>query len=363
MSENQTKTLKIALIFGGCSDEHEVSRMSAVNVLNGLRADDYDIKVIGITKSGRWYLTEATNEEIYDGSWEAREDNRQVVIPADPVLHGLLVFDEKDHAVGEYIDCVFPVLHGDNGEDGTIQGLLTMAGIPYVGCGIKASAVSMDKTATKIIAGTTGVTQARYAVVKKKDFERDPAGETERVFQEVSDGSETMFVKPSSAGSSVGVTKVTKKEELQPAIEKALIYDDKALIEELIVGREIEIAVLGNEHPEHTAVGEILTAGVFYDYDSKYNNPESKTRIADDLPEEVKAEVGDYAIKIFKALDCRGLSRVDFFYDEKGRVVFNEINTMPGFTNISMYPQLWENAGLSQPELLRRLIDLALEEA
>lgn len=353
--------MNIAVIFGGKSDEHEVSRNSAVNVIDGLGSDRYEITQIGITKEGRWYQTEAATDEIASGEWENRADNKQVCLPADPTIHGILVFDDEERAVVKHIDCIIPVMHGDNGEDGTIQGLFELAEIPYVGPGVKASANCMDKSFTKIIVGEIGIDQARYCVIKRKDFADDREGEIMNALS-TNDGKLPLFVKPSSAGSSVGASKVEKKSELETAIENAFKYDDKVLVEEMIVGREMEVALLGNHNPKASYVGEILSAGEFYDYDAKYNNPESKTRVVDDIPVGKQKEIRSKAVEIFKALDCRGLSRVDFFYTEEGRVVFNEINTLPGFTNISMYPQLWEAMGIDRPTLLDSLIKLAMEE-
>lgn len=355
--------MKIAVIFGGKSDEHEVSRMSAVNVLKGIAklGDEYEVMQVGITKAGRWYLTEAGYEEIQNGDWEKHPGNRQVTIPSDPVGRGILVFDESDHAVLHKLDCCYPVLHGDFGEDGKIQGVFEMAGIPYVGCGVASSANCMDKALTKTIVECTGVTMAKTYVIKKHAYDIDREGEIARAAA-VNGGEFPLFVKPSSAGSSVGATKAHNLEELAPAIDEAFKYDNKVLVEEMIVGREIECAVLGNQDPQASCVGEILAAAEFYDYDAKYNNPDSKTRVIDDLPEEVLNEVRRFAVEIYKALDCRGMSRVDFFYSEDGRIVFNEINNLPGFTNISMYPQLWEAMGVPQPELIRRIINFALEE-
>lgn len=353
--------MKLAVIFGGKSDEHEVSRKSAVNVLKGLKDSAHEVTRIGITKEGRWFVTEASLAEISDGSWEKRADNRQVCIPADPVTHGILIFDEEDRATAQRIDCILPVLHGDNGEDGTIQGLFELAEIPYVGPGVMASATAMDKSVTKILARETGVEMAKHCVLNKTDYDDDPEGELMNAVS-TNDGVFPLFVKPSSAGSSVGAARADDRESLVRAIEEAFRYDRKVLVEEMIVGRELEVAVLGNHNPKATCVGEILSAGVFYDYDSKYNNPESKTRVVSDLPEKTIREIRRYAVEIFKALDCRGLSRVDFFYTQDGRILFNEINTLPGFTDISMYPKLWEAMGISQPVLLDSLIKLAMEE-
>lgn len=354
--------MKIAVIFGGKSDEHEVSRKSAVNVLKGIAAKGlHEVMQVGITKQGRWYLTEANYEEIESGAWEQLPTNKQVTIPSDPVAKGILVFDENDHAILHKLDLCYPVLHGDYGEDGKIQGVFEMAGIPYVGCGVMSSANCMDKSSTKTMVACTGVTMAKTYVINKHAYDIDREGEIAKAAA-VNDGAFPLFVKPSAAGSSVGATKAHNFEELVPAIELAFKYDYKVLVEEMIVGREIECAVLGNEDPMASCVGEILAAAEFYDYDAKYNNPNSQTRIIDDLPEEVLNEVRRFAVEIYKALDCRGMSRVDFFYSEDGRIVFNEINNLPGFTNISMYPQLWEAMGVPQPELIEKLMQYALEE-
>ena len=352
--------MNIAVIFGGKSDEHEVSRNSAVNVLKALEKTPHDVMKVGITKQGRWYETKAGYDAISSGAWEKDPANRQTCIPADPVAHGFLVFDSADHAELHKIDCIIPVLHGDHGEDGDVQGLFELAEIPYVGPGVRASANAMDKSAAKKLVSSTGVTMAKYCVIKQYEYRKSPEEQIERALQ-VDEGRFPLFVKPSSAGSSVGATKAKSAEALKPAIEEAFKYDDKVLVEEMIVGREMEVAVLGNEEPEATQVGEILSAGEFYDYDSKYNNPESRTRVVEDLPKEVLDQIRAYAVAIYQALDCRGLSRCDFFYSNDNRIVFNEINTLPGFTNISMYPQLWEAMGKSQPELIEDLIRLALE--
>lgn len=353
--------MNIAVIFGGKSPEHEISRISAVNVLKWLDKDKYDILKIGITKQGRWYLTEASYEEIEDGTWEQHEGNKQVCFPSDPVVHGILIFESTDHATAKRIDVVIPALHGAHGEDGDIQGLLNLSEIPYVGPGVAASANSMDKAITKKLVEITGIRQAEYVVIKKHDYLNDKAKELAKV-KEKFGGCYTLFVKPASAGSSVGASGIKSEEELAAAVELALKYDCKALIEEKIVGREIEVAVLGNDSAEASDPGEIISAGEFYDYDSKYNNPESMTRIVKDLSREELEDIKSKALRIYEVMGCKGLSRVDFFYTEEGEAVFNEINTLPGFTNISMYPVLWDNMGIHGTELLDKLIELAIEE-
>lgn len=353
--------MEIAVIFGGKSPEHEVSRHSAVNVLKALDKDKYNVCRVGITKEGRWYMTEAGYEAIADGSWEKDPANRQVVFPHDPVVHGLLVFDSEDRAETKHIDCVIPVLHGAHGEDGDIQGLMELAEIPYVGSGVAAMANSMDKTITKVLAATTGVRQAKHCVLQYHSYKEDPEGEVMNALT-AHNGKFPLFVKPSSVGSSVGASKAKDAESLRKAVAEAFKYDTKVLVEEAIVGREIECAVLGNYDPKASRVGEILAGEEFYTYDAKYNNPKSTTRVVDDLPEETINRIREYAVAIYKAMDCRGLARVDFFYSNEGEIVFNEINTLPGFTNISMYPMLWEDMGLPQPQLLDSLIELAMEE-
>ena len=352
--------MNILVIFGGKSSEHEISRISAATVLKWLDEDKNEIIKIGIDKSGRWYLTEASLSDIESGRWEKNEGNQPAYIVPDPSLHGLIILGKEGFSLKK-IDVVFPVLHGDHGEDGDIQGLLNMAGIPYVGPGVAASSNSMDKSITKKLISCTGIRQAKYLVIKKHDYLNKKEEEIKRV-KDVFQGKCDLFVKPASAGSSVGASAVNNFDELYKAVDLALSFDTKALIEEKISGREIEVAVIGNDEPKASDVGEILSAGEFYDYESKYNNPESKTRVITDLSREIIDDIRDKAIEIYKALDCKGLSRVDFFYTDDGEVVFNEINTLPGFTKISMYPTLWKAKGVSGEELVKTLIDLALED-
>lgn len=356
---------RIGVVFGGKSDEYEISLMSAANILRALDTDKYDVVKIGMTREGNWYVTGAGIEEIESGEWVNNIAKLHCALPADPSTGGILVFDKEGKTSLVKLDCIIPVLHGDHGEDGEIQGLFQMAEIPYVGSGVKASANCMDKTAAKQIAKLTGVRMAEHYIVRIANFRADSKLETKRALDELG-GSMPLFVKPSSAGSSVGVTKVSRAEDLESAIEEALKYDYKALVEKAIIGREMEVAVLGNLEPVASSVGEIRAAGDFYDYESKYVNPEIQTSIVEDLPEEELAAIRNYAVKLFKVLDCRGLARVDFFYadvEQNGeRVVFNEINTFPGFTNISMYPMLWRHDGVETTELLDKLIDLAFDE-
>ena len=344
----------VAVIFGGQSSEHEVSCVSATTIIQNIDKQKYDVIMIGITKEGKWVKVDSV-EEIQDGSW--RESKVSALISPDATQKSVIFFD-GDNTTSQKLDVVFPALHGLYGEDGTIQGIFELAHIPYVGCGVLASAVSMDKLYTKIIVDTLHVRQAAYVPVLKKDFE-DMNGIIARVEQKLS---YPVFVKPSNAGSSQGVSKAHDRQELEVALKLALQHDRKILVEETIIGREIECAVLGGKETKASGVGEILAAADFYDYEAKYNNPESKTVISPELPEGAEEQIRKAAVDIFTAVDGFGLSRVDFFLEkDTNEVVFNEINTLPGFTGISMYPMLWEKAGISTPELIQQLLDLACE--
>lgn len=345
---------RIAVIFGGQSSEHEVSCMSAVNVIGGLNREKYEIHMIGITKEGHWIYVENV-DKIRDDSW--RDGEITAVISPDHEKQGIWKVSGGTVEVVP-IDVAFPVLHGKYGEDGTIQGLFEMSGIPYAGCGVLASAASMDKISTKIFADRLGVRQAAYVA----DIARDLREMDDTIAQVEEKLGYPVFVKPSNAGSSQGVSKAHNREELKEALVLAKKHDHRVLIEENITGREVECAVLGGQNPQASPVGEILAAAEFYDFDAKYNNEESRTVIDPDLPEAVKEEIRKNAVAIFRAVGGFGLSRVDFFVEkDTNEVIFNEINTLPGFTNISMYPMLWEANGIKKEELLDRIIELAYE--
>ncbi len=347
---------KIAVLFGGQSSEHVVSCVSAANVIDLIDKEKYDLLLIGITEEGHWVKAENV-EEIRSGAW--RESKREVIISPDATKKCALI-TEDGVTREEKIDAAFPVLHGLYGEDGTVQGLFELAKIPYVGCGVLASAVSMDKLYTKIVVDDLGIRQAAYVPVMRWKMEKD----MDAVVSEVeSRFSYPVFVKPSNAGSSRGVSKAESRTQLVEALKEAARHDRKILVEETIVGHEVECAVLGggSKPVKASGVGEILAAAEFYDFDAKYNNAESRTVIGPKLPGDSAERVRKAAAEIFNAVDGYGLSRVDFFVTEAGEVVFNEINTMPGFTAISMYPMLWEAAGIAKPELVDRLISLAFE--
>ena len=354
------KKLNVCILFGGISPEHEVSLRSAESVLNNIDKEKYNIFPVGITKDGDWILFRGTDYSMLPaGTWKSHPDNRRAAI--SPVRgQGLLSF-EADCVVREQIDVVFPVLHGENGEDGAMQGLLQMAGIPYVGPHVAASAVAMDKTLTKLVVDHAGVPQAAWRLVRRGEI----ANHMDHVIAALEGQfSYPMFVKPAGTGSSVGVSKAADRVALEKALEFAAKYDTKILVEEFIHGREIEVAVMGNDSPVASIAGEIDSGAEFYDYDAKYVTDTSVAYIPARIPEDVEEQVREYAVKVYSAIGCQGLSRVDFFVTyEDERVVFNEINTLPGFTSISMYPKLFAASGIEYTELIDELLKLAMETA
>lgn len=348
---------KICVVFGGQSPEHEISRKSVTSVLSNLDKSKYDISVIGITKNGAWYLYTGDYSNIENGDWEKDTANlKKAIISPDAEDKSIIVFENENTISKIHPDIIFPVLHGEYGEDGTIQGLFELSGIKYVGMGVLASANGMDKTYSKLVFDSVGIPQADWVVVKKGDDIEEKMNEIENKL------GYPAFVKPACTGSSVGVGKAHDRAELKFAIENAGQFDRKVLVEECIDGHEVETAVLGNFDAKAATVGEILPTVEFYDFDAKYNDNSTKLQIPADLPEETINQIREYAVRGFKALDGQGLSRVDFFVKySDGSVVLNEINTLPGFTNISMYPKLWDAVGIGYSELLDKLIDLAEE--
>ncbi len=352
------RKLNVCVLFGGISPEHEVSLRSAESVLNNMDREKYNIFPVGITKEGDWILFGGDDYSLLpSGEWKEHPGNRRATI--SPVRgQGLLSF-EGDCVVREQIDVVFPVLHGENGEDGAMQGLLQMAGIPYVGPRVAASAVAMDKTLTKLVVDNAQVTQAAWQLVRNSDLQTR--------IEEILDSLEVqftypVFVKPAGTGSSVGVSKAETRDALKDALLQAGIYDEKILVEEFIDGREVEVAVMGNDSPVASEVGEIDSGAEFYDYDAKYINDTSVAYIPARVSEEVAEELREKAVTVYQAIGCRGLSRVDFFVTYRdNRVVFNEINTLPGFTSISMYPKLFAASGIPYSQLIDQLLQLAME--
>lgn len=344
----------LCVVFGGRSPEHDISLKSVTSVIRNLDGEKYDIHMLGITKDGKWLLYTGDPEKIEGGFWEREEAYlKKAIISPDTCDGGLIVFEE-DKTRTVKLDCIFPVLHGEFGEDGTIQGLFEMSGIKYVGVGVAGSANSMDKTLSKIVFQNAGIPQAAWVTVLDTDNIDDKIEEIEKEL------GYPCFVKPASTGSSVGVGKAGSREELKKALSYAQEFGRKVIVEENIDGREVECAVLGNINAAASEVGEIVPEVEFYDFDAKYNSNSTRLDIPAILDEDIKQEIRAYAIKAFSAMDGMGLSRVDFFV-RKGdnKVILNEINTLPGFTNISMYPKLWEASGIKYGDLLDRVIDLA----
>ena len=352
------KKYNVCVLFGGMSPEHEVSLRSAESVLNHMDPEKYNIYPVGITKEGNWILYGDTDySKLPSNEWLSCPKNRKAAL--SPIRgQGLLSF-EGDCVVREHIDIVFPVLHGENGEDGSIQGLFQIAGIPYVGCHVAASAACMDKCLTKLMAAQSQVRQAEWELVTRQQLLTKP--------EEVLDRIEArfpypVFVKPAGTGSSVGVSKARGREALLAALENAARYDRKVLVEEFIRGREVEVAVLGNQTPMASVPGEIDAGAEFYDYDTKYITNTSRLFIPARISEEAAERVRQDAVAIYQAMGCQGLARVDFFVTwDKEEVVFNEINTMPGFTSISMYPKLFGASGIPYRSLIDRLLEFAVE--
>lgn len=337
----------LLIIFGGVSGEHEVSCLSTASVLKNIHKEKYNIITVGITKDGRWLMTDATPEQIYDGSWENLE-NKCAVLSPDRSHHGLLINNEIIN-----IDVCFPVMHGDYCEDGCIQGLFELSGIPYVGPGVLSSSVAMDKGSAKLFAKYVDVPQADF-IILNAPFSEDMLTEIAAKF------SYPVFIKPSNAGSSLGVTKVLSPEQLEGAIIEAAKVDTRILCEEFIDGLEIECAVLGNEDPKVSVTGMITPSNEFYDYNAKYIDNSSGLSIPAPIAKETTQKIKDYAVKVYKSMQCKGLARVDFFvHKDTGKVYFNEINTLPGFTSISMYPKLWCYSGIEYGDLIDQLIQFA----
>jgi len=357
-----SKKLRVGVVFGGRSGEHEVSVASAASVMEALDKNKYEIIPIGITHDGRWLAGSDPRRMISGVPMEQASQEAPVtavVITGDPTRNGLVPVDDStpEGAVGA-LDIVLPVLHGTYGEDGTLQGLLEMAGLPYAGCGVLGAALGMDKEKAKMVFRSAGLPVLDWLTVRRFELESDP----EAVFRRVEERfAYPIFAKPANLGSSVGVGKAHDRGELLPVLKMALEYDRKALIEPGINCRELECGVLGNDQPIASTVGEVVSSNEFYDYRAKYVDNASRLYIPAQIPEATLEAIREMAVSAFLALDLSGLARVDFFLDtDSGEVYINELNTMPGFTQISMYPKLWEASGIPYPELLDRLIQLGL---
>lgn len=347
----------VALLFGGVSSEHEVSCMSVTSVAENIDREKYDVLMLGITKDGEWRLYSGDTAKVKSGEWVNDCENlKKAYICPDRSVHGIMVSDGKEWSE-KRIDVVFPVMHGKNGEDGTMQGLLEIAGIPYVGCKVLASADCMDKDVCHALLQRAGVPQVEWLTYFRGcDFDEAEAAVSEKLGYPV-------FVKPANAGSSVGITKVKTPEMLKEAMELAFEHDDKIIIEEAVKGPiEVECAVIGNKKPYASVLGEVVPADEFYSYDAKYYNAESKLYIPARLSESITEEIRKTAVKAYKILGCSGLARVDFLVEgETGKIVLNEPNTLPGFTNISMYPKLLVASGMTYAGIIDKVLELAEE--
>jgi D-alanine-D-alanine ligase len=369
MADKTEKTVKlrVGVIFGGRSGEHEVSIASAASVINALDNEKYEVVPIGITAEGRW-LAGVEPKRLVAGMTmqEAAAQDRSVVpveMTGDPTRRGLVPAEAVAGGAAArtvpMLDVVIPVLHGTNGEDGTLQGLLEMAGIPYAGCGVLGSALGMDKEKAKLIFRAVGLPVVDWLTVRRGEVEGDAEAVAARIEARFA---YPIFAKPANAGSSVGVGKAHNRAELLGAVRTAVEYDTKAIVEPGVDARELECGVLGNEQPIASIVGEVVPNREFYDYRAKYLDNASRLYIPAPIPQETAEALRRMAVEAFLALDLSGLARVDFFLDrETGQLYLNEVNTMPGFTQISMYPKLWEASGIPYPELLDRLIQLGLE--
>jgi len=367
-----TKKIRLGILFGGRSGEHEVSLISAAAVMGALDPEKYEVVPVGITREGRWrvgpkafgLLTEATGENLARRTASLQtvlEDGQAVTPSVDPTGPKLLSLANSARAANARpeVDVIFPVLHGTFGEDGTIQGLLELADVPYVGAGVLASAAGMDKDVMKRLFRDAGLPVVPWELVLRPEWEADPERVRTRIEKRLR---YPMFIKPANLGSSVGITKVHKPAEFQAGMDLAAQYDRKILVEKAVEAREIECAVLGNDKPEASVPGEIVPVNEFYDYEAKYVKEGSELLVPARLSPRQTKRVQELAVRAFKAVDCAGMGRVDFLLDRKyGKLFVLEINTIPGFTSISMYPKLWEASGVPYSKLLDRLVELALE--
>ena len=351
---------KVLVIFGGVSTEHDVSSVSASSVINNIPKDKYEIVAVGITKNGKWLKYTGDVSLLPEDKWLEDESNCvSTMISPDRNDHGIIVF-EQDGIKKEYIDVCFPVLHGQNGEDGTIQGYLQLAGIPFVGCDCVSSAICMDKALTNIMIDAAGISQAKWCQILKHNYDNN----NEKYITEAENKlGYPIFVKPANAGSSVGISKAYDRDSLRKAIDKAFEFDKKIVLEENIDGQEIECAVLGNEDIFVATPGEIVPCNDFYDFDAKYVNGTSKLKIPAELSKEKLEEVKVAAKNVYDFLGCSGMTRVDFIVRKSdGCIMLNEPNTIPGFTSISMYPKMMEADGISYENLIDKLLCLAEEK-
>lgn len=357
---------RVLVLFGGVSPEHEVSCSSAASLLDSLAEGGYETCCVGITKEGEWLYTEAPSEMIKDArQWLAHPSNKKSMIDLDGKKKALLLFDGDRIIERKEVDVAFPMMHGEDGEDGHMQGLLEIAGIPYVGSDTCSSACCMDKIVSMKFADMCGLAHPHYFYCDVDEYLNDPSGTVDRIvayFDSIEENCYPLFVKPASTGSSIGISKVNAKEELPAALDLASTYKGRLIIEQGIVGREIKVAVLGNKAPQFGDICEISIGGeVFNDYTTKYSGTGSHKKIPADIPADLVETILRDAALIYAELGCSGFARVDFFLTDGGQVVFNEINTIPGFSHKSIYPLMFQSKGVSYNQLVDKLIDCAFE--
>jgi len=350
----ERKRLRVGILFGGRSGEHEVSLASAASVIRALDPEKYEAVPIGISKDGRWLVGSGAQKLLPD----VLRSGQRVVLPADPTTGALMPIGESPGFSSMRVDVVFPVLHGTFGEDGTVQGLLDLAGLPYVGAGVLGSAVGMDKDVAKRLCMQAGIPVVDYLCVQRAEFETQRQAVLKRIQKKFRF---PLFIKPAALGSSVGMSKVHNARELPDALETAADFAQKILVEKAVKAREIELSVLGNDAPQASIPGEIIPHREYYDYTAKYLEDGTRLVIPAKLSEKQITTFQELAVRTFRALECAGMARVDFFLETRtGKIFLNEINTIPGFTSISMYPKLWEASGIPYRELIDRLIQFAL---
>jgi D-alanine-D-alanine ligase len=351
------KKIKIGFLFGGKSAEHEISLISAKNIVNSLDKTKYEPVLIGIDKNGRWHLRDAVkflNQADNPKLVHLSDEKKEVVLTAGQKGSQLINIGKKDPPVD--VDIIFPVMHGTYGEDGTIQGFLKLAGVPFIGASVLGSAIGMDKDVMKRLLRDANIPIASFVTINARERSQLDFFEIQRKL------GLPLFVKPANLGSSVGVSKVKRESDFFPAIEKAFLYDSKILIEEFIDGREIECSLLGNDHPICSLPGEVLAADEFYSYEAKYiDDSGTQFKIPAELTPSEISRIQETACKTYQVLCCEGMARVDLFLKKDGSIIINEINTIPGFTKMSLYPRLWEASGMSFPQLIDQLVELAFE--
>ncbi len=358
--------VRVGVVFGGRSGEHEVSLVSAQSIIKALDKEKYEVIPIGITKKGTWLVgadpkgllpAPETHPPIPETTATPRE--MRAGLMGDPTHKGMILLEPSHPTDRVKLDVVFPIVHGTYGEDGTLQGMLELADVPYVGCGVLASSLGMDKTAAKRVFRDAGLPVGPFREILRKAWRDDPDEVVEQIEKEFS---YPCFIKPVNSGSSVGISKAHDRKELCAALDLAARFDRKILVEAFIDGRELEVSVLGNDDPIASVPGEVVPCNEFYDYQAKYVDNRSKLSIPAEIPPDKIEEIKKLAVRAFRALDGAGMARVDFFMERKtGKLILNEVNTIPGFTSISMYPKLWEASGITYPELVDRLVGLAME--